>query len=137
MIVVAPYDCCLTLERILSAKKLNSLTYKLSIVPFNHNPYVWKSHQIWCFFTFLADLAFCVPRAHPALESGYCKTIPYLQFLQRPTIFMVRIQSHASSSIFFITIFEDDVMNLIHFGRFMKNHDSKWLKINLPILFRV
>ena len=46
-----------------------------------------------------------MPRAHPALESGDCKTIPYLPFLQRPTIFMVRIQSHAFSSIFFLLQF--------------------------------
>ena len=56
--VVADYDCCVTLEWILSAKKLDSRS-QTTIVPCYHNPYLWQSHEIWVFFTFSVDLTYC------------------------------------------------------------------------------
>ena len=64
----SPYEVGigLTLEGMFSEKTLDSLTYKVcTIFSCYHNPYLWQSHQVWGFFTFLVDLAYCAARAPP------------------------------------------------------------------------
>ena len=44
----------------------------------HHNPYPWQPYQVWGFFTFLADLAHCVPRHHLSVT----KCTSYFIFLK-------------------------------------------------------
>ena len=39
------------------------LFFKISFKKQINKPYQWQSHQVWGFFTFWADLAFCAPLA--------------------------------------------------------------------------
>ena len=101
---------------------LLSVTYL--ILRFNkqnwNKPYHWKSHQVWGFFTFFGDLAYCQPSRPSVATSWPHLAIIKCEFKVRYPIWRItRLVLRSMSSVFSVNL------HCAYFMRLDKRHKKE------------
>ena len=120
-LVVADYDCSPTLEGISIVSQ--KVRFTITIVSFYHKPYQWQSHQVWGFFTFLEDLAYCGPPSPPCHPASAIPDIYLIQLENFRSTFASK--GFPSRMIQVLTILQSHNLHIFEMSAFMLKEIEK------------
>ena len=90
----------------------------------HYNPYLWQTHQVWGFFTFLADLAYCA--AFQCYAAPPCRLIPFFKAT------LLSSKGPSINNVGCVFYYLRNAANMDESGKIWMSHTNKfWFLITL------